>query len=80
MLCMKEVSLHRAECTFSPLQYLANHQQLLNAVKPDDLCLARKGTKCTGFTDLRQGKKVHVFKHSLIYSVRMQSVGQKLPV
>lgn len=58
--CIKEASLHRAgEHRFSPLQHLANYHLLLNAVKTNGLGLARKGTKCTAFTYLRQWKKAH---------------------
>jgi len=58
LLCIKEASLHRAgKRRFSPLQYLANHHLLLNAMKPNGLGLARKDTKCTVFTYLSQWKK-----------------------
>lgn len=58
--CIKEASLHRAgERRFSPLQYLANHHLLLNAVKPNGLGLVHKGSKHTAFTYLRQWKTAH---------------------
>lgn len=57
---IKEASLHRpGEQRFSPLQYLANHYLLLNAVKLHGLGLACKGTKCIALIYLRQWKKAH---------------------